>query len=234
MYGRRLCLVGLALVILAGLLGGCVLGVQDTAAANTLDVRMTITDPAPFYFNGPQDVVRVSVSFYTDQGAYSTMVYAYELTHGETFACNGASFSLDGSKEFTFVGSIPLAKLQGTLACAYSREGAITRVSMLAPPQPTILAPAAQANLPATQDLVVRYTPAPPAPTAIAINHSPVVTMAPDFDTAIIPLTVMSQLRVSATYVLTVSQTTTLTPASSFNSLTVTYTASSTESFEYA
>ena len=225
-------LAGMAVV--AASLGGCVLGVQDTATANTLDVRMTLKVPETFVSTGPQDVARVTVSFFTDQGAYPTNVYAYELTHGETFVCNGAFFSLDGSKEYTFVGSIPLAQMQGTLACAYTRDGTTTRVSLLTPPRPTILAPAAQANLPATQDLEVRYTAAPPASTDISINGSPVVTVAPDLDSAIIPLAVMSQLRRSQEYLLTVSQTTTLTPVSSFNSLTITYTASSTESFEYA
>jgi hypothetical protein len=102
MNRRFLLLIGMILVVLAVLVAGCVPGDQDTASANKLNVHMTIMDPELSPPAGPRDVARVNVTLFTDQGAYQTSVSSNQLTHGETFTCNGVSFSRDGSLEFTF------------------------------------------------------------------------------------------------------------------------------------
>lgn len=146
----------LASVCCGLLLSGC-LGRSNTAVADQVDVAMEVKYWPPGYVPYPPAgsafVLHVFVTF--REGG--TQLSSFDLADGETFGCNGSSFEIDGSKEYTYLGALHDAP---TLTCVYTRDGATTRFVITEPPRLRVLAPASNSMVPPGQThVLVRFAP---------------------------------------------------------------------------
>jgi hypothetical protein len=223
MRRRHLASVSVAGAILIGLATGCTATHQDTLTANMLNVQMAISDPQVTAPGASASLVGIKVTVFADLSYSQERV---SISDTDSFSCDGAPLVRDGSLQYSFLGSIPSARVPANQTCTYTHDGKATQFSFATPQRPDVLAPVTNARVSPAQDLTVQFTPSLTAPTVIGIDGKPVMTLAQQIGEAIIPSEVVHQFLTSAKFTLTVSQTSLLTPTSDFNDLEIEYTSS--------
>ncbi len=226
MRQRHLATTTFLLLILIGLATGCTSTGQDSLAANNLNVQMTIADPQTMSPGVSESFVGIKVTLFEDLSDSQARVAASD---SDTFSCDGTTLVRDGSLQYSFLGSILSAHVQGIQSCTYTHDNKATRFNFAAPQRPAILSPLWSTRVSLEQNLTVEFTPSQMVPTILAIDGKPVITLTQPIGEAIVPPEVVRQfLLTPATLTLTVSQTSLLTPVSEFNNLEIEYTSSAT------
>jgi hypothetical protein len=211
-------------IILIGFATGCASTSPDSLAPQNLNVQMAIADPLTTSVGVAESYVSMKVTLFADLNYAQARV---AVSESDTFSCDGTTLIHDGSLQYSFLGSIPSADVQGLQSCVYTHDGKTTRFDFATPERPAILAPLPNARISTTQNLTVRFTPSQMVPTVLAIDGKPAITLAQSIGEAIIPPEVVRQfLLTPATLTLMVSQTSLLTPVSEFNNLEIQYTSS--------
>jgi hypothetical protein len=223
--------VALAMGVLAGACFGVLTGAcqgPDTAAADQVDVHMQLFYwPAGYSPFRDGSNLEVHVTFSRD----GTELEWFQVTDGETFACNGSPFELDHSAQYLFLGAMNDGP---TLTCPYTRDGATTRFVITEPPRLSLLAPAPNTTIPATQThVLVRFAPPPTGPQmslGVGIKYIDTdvgatgATAAPGSTSVLVPLPPERAPGARELLMMEVDMTTQLSVApSGFHSLAVTF-----------
>jgi hypothetical protein len=179
-------------------LSGCTIAPQDNAAASAIDVQITILDPAVYPYGGayrPADVAELQVKYYpAGHAANSTYeIFGTELTHNETFVCDGSALSADHSGRYTFWGTTRQVTAPAKYSCVYSRDGVTSTLEFPAMIRPTIQSPTAQATIDRTIDLPLDFLPGQAGVAQVAFNHQPVLSVAAGVTHVLIPSSTLAQ-----------------------------------------
>ena len=223
MRQRHLASMIFAGMILMGCATACTSTGQDSLAPNDLNVQIAIVDPAPPTVGVGYSAVSIKVTLFEDL-TYSQARVA--VSESDSFSCDGTTLIHDGSLQYSFLGSIPSAHVQGIQSCTYTHDGKTTHVSFATPERPAILAPLPNARISTGQNLTVQFTPSLTVPTVLTINGKAAITLAQPIGEVIIPSPVLLQFFGAPTHSLGASQTSLLTPMSDFNDLEIEYTSS--------
>jgi hypothetical protein len=216
----------IVLMCVPGILGGCIGVPQENAAASVVDVQVTILDPSVYPYGGayrPVNVAEFQVKFFPagHTNDATEEIFGNDLTHNETFVCDGSPLSADHSGRYTFWGTTRQSATPGVYSCVYTRDGVVTTLDIPAMKRPTLQSPAANTTVDRRTDLPLGFIPGQPGPAEVAINHMQVLTVGTGVTHAVIPSATLAQIPAGPGLVI-VSQTVPLAPpGSGFHSVTV-------------
>jgi hypothetical protein len=160
-------------ILLSISLAGCITGQQENAAASSIDVEITVLDPAVYPYGGVHktpDVAELQVKFFA-AGSHSAEILGNDLSENETLVCDASQLSADHSGRYTFWGTVAQVDSPGSYTCIYTRDGVQTSVDIPALARPSIQSPSANATVNLGRDLPLVITPGQAGVEQIAVNH---------------------------------------------------------------
>src|SRR6185437_11990785 len=165
----------LSLLLMSLVLLGSCSSTTENATASAVNAQMTLLDGAANSYHSRPGTVEVRVVFTANDSGNE--IYGQDLTHNETFACDGMNLSPDHSLRYTFWGAVPDVPSSGTLTCMYTRDTATTQL-VIPISRLQVLAPSPNVTIPSQQDLLIHFAP---IPSDAATKVSAVFITTPDY-----------------------------------------------------